>query len=243
MADGRVRFALWAPSSSRVELELQDGGLQPMQAQEDGWFVALLECPADSRYRYRIDGQWSVPDPASRRQVEDVHGFSQVVDHSAHVWHHHDWNGRPWHETVLYELHVGLFGGFQQVIEHLPHLADLGVTALQLMPLNAFSGTRNWGYDGVLPFAPANAYGTPEELKQLIDSAHAHGLMVFVDVVYNHFGPDGNYLGVYARQFFHEERTTPWGAAIDFSRPQVRDFFCENALMWLFDYRVDGLRL
>lgn len=243
MADGRVRFSLWAPSCQQVELELQDGGLHPMQAQEGGWFVALIECPADTAYRYRIDGQWPVPDPASRRQIEDVHGFSQVVDHSAYIWHHRDWNGRPWHETVLYELHVGLFGGFQQVIEHLPHLADLGVTALQLMPLNAFSGTRNWGYDGVLPFAPANAYGTPDELKQLIDSAHAYGLMVFVDVVYNHFGPDGNYLGVYARQFFHEERITPWGAAIDFSRPQVRDFFCENALMWLLDYRVDGLRL
>ena len=135
MADGRVRFALWAPSSSQVELELQDGRLQPMQAQEDGWFVTLLQCPADTCYRYRIDGQWSVPDPASRRQVEDVHGFSQVVDHSAYLWHHREWHGRPWHETVLYELHVGLFGGFQQVIEHLPHLADLGVTALQLMPL------------------------------------------------------------------------------------------------------------
>ncbi|SDP99108.1 maltooligosyltrehalose trehalohydrolase [Ectopseudomonas guguanensis] len=243
MADGRVRFALWAPSSRQVEVELQDGGLLPMQAEDDGWFVALLQCPADTRYRYRIDGQWSVPDPASRRQVEDVHGFSQVVDHAAYSWQHREWQGRPWHETVLYELHVGLFGGFRQVIEHLPHLADLGVTALQLMPLNAFSGTRNWGYDGVLPFAPANAYGSPEELKQLIDSAHAYGLMVFVDVVYNHFGPDGNYLGVYARQFFHEERITPWGAAIDFSRPQVRDFFCENALMWLLDYRVDGLRL
>lgn len=242
MADGRVRFALWAPSAEQVDLELQDGEHWPMVAQNDGWYVLLFDCPLGTAYRYRIDGQWSVPDPASRQQLTDVHGFSLVVDHAAHAWRHPEWLGRPWHETVLYELHVGLFGGFQQVLEHLPHLAELGVTALQLMPLNAFSGTRNWGYDGVLPFAPANAYGTPEQLKQLIDSAHAHGLMVFVDVVYNHFGPDGNYLGLYARQFFHEERITPWGPAIDFSQPQVRDFFCENALMWLLDYRVDGLR-
>lgn len=243
LADGRVRFALWAPSCRQVELELQDGGRYPMTQEADGWFVALHACPSDTCYRYLIDGLQPVPDPASRRQVEDVHGFSQVLDHATYPWRHSDWIGRPWHETVLYELHVGLFGGYQQVIEHLPHLADLGITALQLMPLNAFSGTRNWGYDGVLPFAPANAYGTVDELKRLIDSAHACGLMVFVDVVYNHFGPDGNYLGLYARQFFHEERVTPWGAAIDFSRPQVRDFFCENALMWLLDYHIDGLRL
>ena len=243
MADGRVRFALWAPSCRQVELELQSGERYAMQPEDDGWFVHLLDCPPHTAYRYRIDGQSSVPDPAARRQLGDVHGFSQVVDHAAYRWLHPEWNGRPWHETVFYELHVGLFGGYQGVIEHLPHLADLGITALQLMPLASASGTRNWGYDGVLPFAPANAYGTPEQLKQLIDSAHALGLMVFVDVVYNHFGPDGNYLGLYARQFFHEERITPWGAAIDFARPQVGDFFCENALMWLLDYRVDGLRL
>ncbi|MGP0175138.1 malto-oligosyltrehalose trehalohydrolase [Pseudomonas sp. NCHU5208] len=242
MADGRVRFALWAPSAQQVDLELQGGEFWPMVAQSEGWYVLLFDCPVGTAYRYRIDGQWSVPDPASRQQLTDVHGFSLVVDPAAYNWAHPQWLGRPWHETVLYELHVGLFGGYQGVIEHLPHLADLGVSAVQLMPLNAFSGMRNWGYDGVLPFAPANAYGTPEQLKQLIDAAHALGLMVFVDVVYNHFGPDGNYLGLYARQFFHEERITPWGAAIDFDRPQVRDFFCENALMWLLDYHVDGLR-
>ncbi|WP_395504155.1 malto-oligosyltrehalose trehalohydrolase [Ectopseudomonas hydrolytica] len=243
MADGRTRFALWAPSCRRVDLQLLDGSQHRLTPQDDGWFVLLLDCPAEASYRYLIDEQWTVPDPASRRQVDDVHGFSQVVDPQRYEWRHCDWHGRPWHEAVIYELHVGLFGGFQQVEEHLPHLVDLGVTALQLMPLAAFSGRRNWGYDGVLPFAPASCYGTPDELRRLVDSAHAFGLMVFVDVVYNHFGPDGNYLGLYARQFFHEERATPWGAAIDFGRPQVRDFFCENALMWLLDYRIDGLRL
>ncbi|MDH1265211.1 malto-oligosyltrehalose trehalohydrolase [Pseudomonas sp. GD03944] len=239
----QTRFALWAPTCDSVAVELQDGSRHPLAAQEDGWYALDLACPAETRYRFVIDDHLRVPDPASRRQVADVHGFSQVVDHAAYAWQHTDWNGRPWHETVVYELHVGLFGGFQQIEAHLPHLVELGVTALQLMPLGAFPGERNWGYDGVLPFAPASAYGTPEQLKHLIDCAHGHGLMVFLDVVYNHFGPDGNYLGVYANRFFREDRMTPWGAAIDFREQAVQDFFCENALMWLLDYRIDGLRL
>jgi maltooligosyltrehalose trehalohydrolase len=239
----RTRFALWAPDCREVALELQDGSLQPMQEAPEGWFESTLECPADTSYRFLVDGDRRVPDPASRRQFGDVHGFSRVVDHSAYAWRHTDWRGRPWHETVIYELHAGLLGGYAGVEALLPHLAELGVTAIELMPLGEFPGRRNWGYDGVLPFAPDGSYGSPEQLKHLIDSAHGMGLMVFVDVVYNHFGPDGNYLGYYASSFFREDQHTPWGAAIDFRRGEVRDFFCENALMWLLDYRADGLRL
>ena len=239
----RTRFALWAPDCQSVAVEFQDGLQHALQPGDDGWFSLELECPLDVGYRFVLDGLQRVADPASRRQLDDVHGYSQVIDHAAFPWTQAAWCGRPWRETVLYEVHVGLLGGYLGVEAHLPHLVELGVTAIELMPLNAFPGQRNWGYDGVLPFAPDNSYGTPEQLKQLIDSAHSKGLMVFVDVVYNHFGPDGNYLQQYASSFFREDRQTPWGAAIDFRRPQVRDFFCENALMWLLDYRVDGLRL
>ena len=241
--DGTTRFALWAPDCREVAVELQDASTHALQPQADGWFVGHHECPAGGGYRFIIDGRLRVPDPASQAQLDDVHGFSQVIDHSAYTWQQTNWQGRPWHESVLYELHVGLFGGFAEVERHLPALAELGITAIELMPLAEFPGSRNWGYDGVLPFAPESSYGTPEQLKSLIDSAHALGLMVFVDVVYNHFGPDGNYLGNYARGFFRSDVQTPWGAAIDFRRREVRDYFCENALMWVLDYRVDGLRL
>ena len=239
----RARFALWAPDCREVAVEFQDGSLHPLPEAPDGWFEGELECPADACYRFLVDGDRRVPDPASRRQFGDVHGFSRLVDHAGYAWRHPHWRGRPWHEAVIYEVHAGLLGGFSGVEAMLPHLVELGVTALELMPLGEFPGRRNWGYDGVLPFAPDGSYGSPEQLKHLIDSAHGMGLMVFVDVVYNHFGPDGNYLGHYASGFFREDQHTPWGAAIDFRRPQVRDFFCENALMWLLDYRVDGLRL
>ncbi|WP_252273359.1 malto-oligosyltrehalose trehalohydrolase [Pseudomonas subflava] len=239
----RTRFALWAPDSREVVLELQDGAMHPLQPGEDGWFALELACPVDTYYRYVIDGQSRVPDPASRRQFGDVHGFSRVVDHGAYAWRYPEWSGRPWHEAAIYELHVGLLGGYSGVEALLPHLVQLGVTAIELMPLGEFPGRRNWGYDGVLPFAPDGSYGSPDDLKHLIDSAHGQGLMVFVDVVYNHFGPEGNYLGQYASSFFRQDQHTPWGAAIDFGRREVRDFFIENALMWLLDYRVDGLRL
>src|SRR5690606_32170013 len=150
---------------------------------------------------------------------------------------------RPWHEAVLYELHVGLLGGFAGVRRYLPNLADLGVTAIELMPIAEFPGSRNWGYDGVLPFAPDASYGSPDELKALVDDAHGLGLMVFLDVVYNHFGPDGNYLGEYAKPFFRHDIHTPWGDAIDFRQPQVRQYFAENALYWIREFRFDGLRL
>ncbi|OUM08033.1 malto-oligosyltrehalose trehalohydrolase [Pseudomonas syringae] len=238
-----TRFALWAPDASHVSVELQDGQSLAMQQKPEGWFVLEAPCKAGTRYRFNIDGKLEVPDPASRAQVDDVHSQSLVVDPNAYSWQHTAWKGRAWHEAVIYELHVGAMGGYAGVEKHLPRLAALGITAIELMPLAQFPGDRNWGYDGVLHYAPQSSYGTPEQLKHLIDTAHGLGLMVILDVVYNHFGPDGNYLGSYAKEFFRSDLHTPWGDAIDFRRPQVRDFFVDNALMWLLEYRIDGLRM
>ncbi|MET1077674.1 MAG: malto-oligosyltrehalose trehalohydrolase [Pseudomonas sp.] len=237
-----TEFCLWAPNARQVEVEFKSGARHPMQAQADGWFSCQLPCGAATAYHYRIDQELRVPDPASRAQAGGLQGPSLVVD-PTYAWRHSHWQGRPWTETVLYELHVGALGGFQGVQTHLQRLAELGITAIELMPINAFPGTRNWGYDGSLPFAPQSSYGTPEQLKALIDCAHGLGLQVFLDVVYNHFGPEGNYLGQYASGFFRQDQHTPWGQAIDFRRSQVRNFFIDNALMWLFEYRFDGLRL
>ncbi|NVZ69416.1 malto-oligosyltrehalose trehalohydrolase [Pseudomonas costantinii] len=238
-----TRFALWAPDAFYVSVELEDGKSIAMLPQAEGWFDVEVRCPAGTRYRYNIDGETDVPDPASRAQALDMNGWSLVVDPLAYQWRHGTWQGRPWHEAVIYELHVGALGGYAAVEQHLPRLAELGITAIELMPLAQFPGERNWGYDGVLPYAPQASYGTPEQLKHLIDSAHEHGIAVILDVVYNHFGPDGNYLGQYAKGFFQQDVHTPWGAGIDFDRREVRDFFLDNALMWLLEYRFDGLRL
>ncbi len=239
----RTRFRLWAPGKQRIALEIDGRPPQPMSALADGWFEAEADCGAGARYRFRVDDDLAVPDPASRAQEGDVHGASIVVDPKAYRWRHADWQGRPWHETVLYELHPGVCGGFDGIAQGLPALAELGITAVELMPIADFPGPRNWGYDGVLPYAPDAAYGTPEQLKAMVDTAHGLGIMVFLDVVYNHFGPDGNYLGAYAPTFFRDDLHTPWGQAIDFRRREVRDFFTENALYWLHEFRVDGLRL
>jgi malto-oligosyltrehalose trehalohydrolase len=196
-------------------------------------------------YRYRIDGGQLVPDPASRFQPQDVDGPSEVIDALSFRWNDDAWRGRDWQEAVVYELHVGSFSGsgdYEGVEERLDHLRETGITAIELMPLADFAGRRNWGYDGVLPYAPDSVYGRPEELKSLVQAAHARGLMVFLDVVYNHFGPKGNYLGLYAPQFFTGRYRTPWGAAIDFQEKWVREYFIQNALYWLEEYRLDGLR-
>ena len=242
-ADGRTRFRLWAPDARQVRLEVEGQGPQPMTRREDGSFDTVLPLPPGTRYRYRVDDAEPVPDPASRWQPEGVHGPSEVIDAHAYAWRHADWQGRPWREAVIYELHVGTSGGYAGVMAQLPRLVELGITAIELMPLNAFPGTRNWGYDGVLPYAPAAAYGSPDELKALIDAAHGHGLMVLLDAVYNHFGPDGNYLHQYAEGFFNADAHTPWGPAIDFRQEAVQRYFIDNALMWLHEYRFDGLRL
>ncbi|MFM9488205.1 malto-oligosyltrehalose trehalohydrolase [Pseudomonas monachiensis] len=238
-----TRFALWAPDAYYVSVELENGQSLPLLPQADGWFVSNIRCAAGTRYRYSIDGELEVPDPASRAQAGDIDRHSVVVDPLAYAWQHAAWLGRPWNEAVIYELHVGALGGFSAVEQHLARLVELGVTAIELMPVAQFPGERNWGYDGVLPYAPQASYGSPEQLKHLIDTAHGHGLAVILDVVYNHFGPDGNYLHRYAKGFFREDKHTPWGAAIDLRRREVRDFFIENALMWLLEYRFDGLRL
>jgi maltooligosyltrehalose trehalohydrolase len=238
----RTAFRLFAPAQSLVSVEIDDAEAVPMRRSPDGWFEAEVACGAGTRYRYRLGSGEVVPDPASRAQAGDVHDCSVVIDPSAYRWRHSGWLGRRWHQTVLYELHVGALGGFRGVARELPRLAALGITAVELMPVNDFPGRRNWGYDGVLPYAPDASYGTPDDLKMLVDAAHDLGLMIFLDVVYNHFGPDGNYLGIYAPQFFRDDVRTPWGAAIDFLRPEVRRFFIENALYWLMEYRFDGLR-
>jgi maltooligosyltrehalose trehalohydrolase len=243
LTESGTSFRLWAPAARRVDLLLD--GPRPMQRGEDGWYVAdVAGAGAGTRYKFRIDDATDVPDPASDFQPEDVNGPSEVIDHCRYRWQSTDWRGRPWHETVLIEIHVGAFtqeGTYRAAIDRLDHLADIGITAIELMPLADFAGARNWGYDGVLWYAPDSAYGRPDDLKALIDAAHQRGLMVFLDVVYNHFGPEGNYLGRYAPGFFTDAHT-PWGSAIDYRVPQVRAFAIENALHWLRDYRFDGLR-
>lgn len=252
-SDGTVRFALWAPSVDAVSLLLEDTGDHvPMAPTADGWFrvtTSQAQAQAGSRYRFALSNGLTVPDPASRYQPNDVHGPSEVIDPGAHVWTDAGWTGRPWHETVLYELHVGTFTGegtFRSAIARLDDLVELGVTAIELLPVADFPGTRNWGYDGVLPFAPDAAYGRPEDLKTLVQEAHARGLMVFLDVVYNHFGPEGNYLHAFAEAFFTDRHKTPWGAAINVdgaASAPVRSFFIDNALYWLEEFHFDGLRL
>jgi maltooligosyltrehalose trehalohydrolase len=241
-ADGQTRFRLWAPAQPAVTVEINGTRTLPMRAGGDGVFEATTQCRPGDRYRYRLADGLTVPDPASRAQSADVHSESLIVDPCAYVWRHTRWRGRPWHETVIYELHVGACGGYAGVAQLLPWLAGLGITAVELMPVADFPGARNWGYDGVLPYAPDRSYGTPDQLKALIDEAHGLGLMIFLDVVYNHFGPDGCYLHRYAPQFFRDDVSTPWGAAIDYRREPVRSYFTDNALYWLQEYRVDGLR-
>ena len=242
LAPDRTRFRVWAPDREALTLEIDGGEPVAMTRDSDGWFAAEAAVGAGARYRFRLDADRAVPDPASRAQDGGVNGWSVVVDADAHRWRTSEWRGQPWEEMVIQEVHAGTLGGFAGVAEQLPALAELGVTGLELMPVNAFGGTRNWGYDGVLPYAPAEAYGSPDDLKSLIDRAHELGISVFLDVVYNHFGPDGNYLGAYASPFFHQDVHTPWGGAVAVDKDAVHRFFVDNALMWLEEYRFDGLR-
>jgi maltooligosyltrehalose trehalohydrolase len=219
-----------------------------MDRQADGFFETFIGgAKAGALYSYQLPGGAKVPDPASRFQPRDVHGPSEVID-PAYEWRER-WSGRPWEEIVLYELHVGAFtpeGTFRAAESKLDHLAQLGVTAIEIMPIADFPGRWSWGYDGVLLYAPDSSYGRPEEFKALIDAAHGRGLAVLLDVVYNHFGPDGNYLPIYAPGFFTSSRRTPWGDAISFDAQRaapVREFIIGNAQYWLEEFRLDGLRL
>jgi maltooligosyltrehalose trehalohydrolase len=234
-------FRLWAPDRDAVTLEIDGAPSVPMRRDGEGWFHTDAPAGAGTRYRFRLDAELAVPDPASRLQSGGVLGWSVVVD-PAFAWSATEWRGRPWEETVLLEVHAGALGGFAGIRDSLPAIAASGITAIELMPVNAFGGTRNWGYDGVLPYAVAEPYGSPAELKTLVDSAHVLGVSVFLDVVYNHFGPDGNYLNAYASAFFDPDVDTPWGGAVAVDADPVHRFFVDNALMWLRDYRIDGLR-
>jgi maltooligosyltrehalose trehalohydrolase len=247
---GGVIFRLWAPHRPRASLRLLDEKVaRPMCQSDDGWHMLEVHgAGPGSRYWFEFEDGLRLPDPASRYQPQDVHGPSEVIDPNGFVWSDQHWRGRPWHEAVIYELHVGAFteaGTFLAAIERLDHLAELGVTALELMPVAEFPGQRNWGYDGALLFAPDASYGHPDDLKALVDAAHRRGLMVLLDVVYNHFGPDGNYLAACA-PLFNERHHTPWGAAVNYDgdgAALVREFMLQNAAFWIDEFHLDGLRL
>jgi maltooligosyltrehalose trehalohydrolase len=239
---------VWAPLAETVEVET-GGQRSPMSKRAGGWWQAMPPgLSAGDDYMFVLDDGEPLPDPRSAWQPQGVHGPSRVVDHSAFAWTDNRWHGVPLHGSVLYELHVGTFspeGTFDGVVEHLDHLVDLGVDILELLPVNAFSGSRGWGYDGVALFAVQDSYGGPEGLKRLVDACHARGLGVVMDVVYNHLGPSGNYLPRYG-PYFTEKHTTPWGSAVNYDdagSDEVRRFVLDNALMWLRDYHCDGLRL
>jgi maltooligosyltrehalose trehalohydrolase len=243
-----ARFRLWAPAVDAVSVRSEaTDAIEPMTGTGNGWFELVTDLvKVGEPYHFQLPNGLKVPDPAARAQQGDVHGPSRLIDPTSYQWQSGNWQGRPWEETIIYELHTGTFtqeGTFAGIVRKLDDLVELGVTAIELMPVAQFSGSRGWGYDGVLLYAPHIAYGGPEGLKKLIDAAHARGLMVLLDVVYNHFGPDGNYLASYAPDFFHPERHTPWGAAIAYDRDPVRRFFIENACYWIEEYRFDGLRL
>ncbi|MGR9172918.1 malto-oligosyltrehalose trehalohydrolase [Rhizobium sp. KDH_Rht_773_N] len=245
LAGGGVCFRLWAEGENAVALRHRGRDI-PMQDAGDGWFEATVaQAFAGDDYMFVLSDGRAVPDPAARAQAGDVHGPSLIVD-PGYQWRNSNWRGRPWEEAVISEIHIGTFtpeGTFRSAAEKLEHLAQTGITAVEIMPVAQFAGNRGWGYDGVLHYAPHSAYGTPADFKAFIDTAHGLGVMVLLDVVYNHFGPEGNYLHSYAPGFFRKDRETPWGAAIDFGREPVRRFFIENALYWIGEFRLDGLRL
>jgi malto-oligosyltrehalose trehalohydrolase len=253
--EGGVLFRLFAPAASSVQLALDEHAATPrdpllMRSRGDGWHgLAVDDAGPGTRYRFVLPDGFRVPDPASRFAPLGVHGPSEVVDPNAYHWNDQRWKGRPWSEAVLYELHVGAFtpqGTFRAAAEKLDILHDLGITDIELMCISAFAGQRSWGYDGVQLYAPDATYGRPEDLKAFIDAAHAREMMVILDVVYNHFGPEGNYIPRYFPQIFSREHKTAWGAALNFDGPgsgEVRELIVQNALYWTGEFHVDGLRL
>jgi malto-oligosyltrehalose trehalohydrolase len=246
--DGAL-FRLWAPLHTRVFLKLEGAEPFEMTPVGDGWHHREVpEEGAGTRYRFVLPDGFEVPDPASRFQPLDVHGPSELIDLGSYPWSTEGWTGRPWEEIVIYEMHLGSFtqeGSFLSAIERLDHLSQLGVTAIQIMPVSDFPGRYGWGYDGVLPYAPDSSYGRPEDFMALVDAAHHRGICVFLDVVYNHFGPDGNYMPAYA-PLFTERHKTPWGNGINYDGEgsrQVREFVIQNAIYWITEFKLDGLRL
>ena len=246
-----VRFQIFAPAAESIRIKLEESGkLLAATPRGDGWHeLETEEARPGTRYRFVLPDGAEIPDPASRYQPQDVHGPSEVIDPAAYEWSDEGWVGRPWEEAVLYELHVGTFtqeGTFRSAMEHLDHIAELGATGIELMCLSDFAGNRNWGYDPALLYAPDSAYGRPEDLKAFIDAAHARSLMVILDVVYNHFGPEGNYLPQIFPHLLSERHRTPWGQALNFDAEgsaEVRKFILHNALYWIEEFHVDGLRV
>jgi maltooligosyltrehalose trehalohydrolase len=250
VSETHTQFRVWAPEASRLSVVREGHEDFPMQKSADGYFAATIPgCGSGDLYRFRIDDQGPFPDPASRYQPHGVHGPSQVIDPSSFSWTDRGWQGIAREDLILYELHLGTFtaeGTFLSAAAKLPELRDFGITAVELMPVADFAGSRNWGYDGVTLFAPARCYGAPDDLRRFVDAAHGLGLAVFLDVVYNHFGPDGAYPSLFSRHYFSQTHHSPWGSGINFDGPHsgpVRDFFVENALRWIHEYHFDGLRL
>src|SRR4051812_17995969 len=249
---GGVRYRVWCKHSEvNVVILNQDGTIVrsvPLTPEGAGYFCGIDQAgAAGDLYQYRFGQSQPWPDPASRYQPFGVHGPSMVIDPQTFTWTDCEWTSPALSDLVIYEVHVGTFtekGTFRSAMARLPDLASLGITAIELMPIADFPGDRNWGYDGVMLYAPARAYGTPDDLRALVDAAHGHGIAVILDVVYNHLGPDGNYLAVYDDGYYAQpRRETAWGAALDYEAPAVRTFFIENALYWMRDFRIDGFRL
>jgi maltooligosyltrehalose trehalohydrolase len=251
LGDGRCRFLVFAPLARKVEVHILStvDRLVPLERIEGGYYSGLVEDAAPGAlYRYRLDDARELPDPASRFQPQGVHGPSQIIDPAPFPWSDGAWTGISLENYLFYELHVGAFtteGTFDAVVPHLDSLAELGVTAVEIMPVAQFPGERNWGYDGTFPFAVQNSYGGPDGMKRLVDACHKRGMALVLDVVYNHLGPEGNYLEAYG-PYFTDRYRSPWGQAVNFDGPdsdEVRRFFLENAPHWLEEFRVDALRI
>lgn len=238
---------VWAPFAKAVRIELGDEANE-LEKTEWGWWIGSYSLEHGEDYSFEIDGESGIPDPRSPWQPYGVHGRSRHLDHAVFRWTDRHWQPRPLPSAVIYELHIGTFtaeGTFAAAVDKLDHLVDLGITHIEIMPVASFLGEYGWGYDGVALFAPHEAYGGPHGLKHLVNECHARGLGVILDVVYNHLGPSGNYLPKFG-PYFSDRHSTPWGASLNFDGPdsdEVRRFFCDNAIMWLRDYHMDGLRL
>jgi maltooligosyltrehalose trehalohydrolase len=241
VVEGGVHFRVWAPERRNVDVMI-DGRAHPLTRDESGYFAGRVEGAREGTlYRYRLDGDGQFPDPASRHQPEGPHGPSRVVDPSRFAWTAQGWKGISAEDAVLYEMHVGTFtreGTWAAASERLGHLAELGITLVEMMPVNDFAGRWGWGYDGVNLFAPARIYGAPDDLRRFVDRAHALGMGVILDVVYNHLGPDGNYLSQYARDYFSSRFETDWGEAINYDSAPVREYFLSNVRHWIDEYRL-----
>ncbi len=253
-AEGKTHFRLWAPEHRRVELALEAGSGTPnyiaMQPEENGYFSCLVGgAPDGTRYRYRLEGDKLYPDPASRYQPQGPHGLSQVIDPSVFPWSDGGWKGLRTRGLVISEIHIGTFtqeGTWESAAKELAGLAETGITAVEIMPVADFPGAFGWGYDGVNLYAPSRLYGTPDDMRRFVDRAHQLHLGVILDIVYNHLGPEGNYLPAFSKYYFNDGKDTEWGTSINYDGSQsgpVREFIAGNAGYWIDEYHIDGLRL